>query len=368
MSLFTNPVSVGLLLLSFTSVNAVACPQNLKSLTDRQGSLLDLCSLSDRYHDAALSLKSQGVSNPEKIAGIYGPRFINFSTWQEKAPALNYEPAPIYQPAPTTWKYWSKGADWVQAEADRNVYSSEIRNISMDWLTTLHKVAMNKLLEGGAGYLRRGNIIGMTFRTKQAITEPQVKNILNIEYPKVDRSGPLLKWTATMCYEEQSEDYKKQNPIDNVSFLYKDWPEQDSSKFFLAADGQRRQCGYITYSSKEEFENQLKLWIKFVNQSVNELVKEDNTLDPIAVAAKAQRWFVATHPFIDGNGRMSRYVMDYIFKSLGLPAPILKDMDNDMYFSETEWAQEVAKGLEYTVSFMEMCAKDVKAGGCNVVQ
>lgn len=58
--------------------------------------------------------------------------------------------------------------------------------------------------------------------------------------------------------------------------------------------------------------------------------------------------------------------MDYFTKSLGLPAPILKDQNEDIYQSPESWARQVGKGVEYAVRFAEYCASGGDKG-CNIV-
>lgn len=43
-----------------------------------------------------------------------------------------------------------------------------------------------------------------------------------------------------------------------------------------------------------------------------EWLHEDHKIDPILIAAIAHLWFVTIHPFSDGNGRLSRTIMDML--------------------------------------------------------
>lgn len=66
--------------------------------------------------------------------------------------------------------------------------------------------------------------------------------------------------------------------------------------------------------------------------------------DPIAVAADAQREFVSIHPFLDGNGRMSRLVMDYALARSGLEPSVVRDPNMDTALSPSAWREEVRLG------------------------
>lgn len=72
------------------------------------------------------------------------------------------------------------------------------------------------------------------------------------------------------------------------------------------------------------------------------------TGDPAAFAAEAQRRLVSIHPFADGNGRVSRLVMDHALQGEGLPPALLRDVDLDYMVSADAWADEVRDGVMET--------------------
>jgi Fic family protein len=73
---------------------------------------------------------------------------------------------------------------------------------------------------------------------------------------------------------------------------------------------------------------------------------------------------VVIHPFTDGNGRTSRFVMDFILQSYGLPTPVLDTMDDDVYVNEDEWAAEVKQGLENTIVRIKECIDQADKPQC----
>ena len=67
--------------------------------------------------------------------------------------------------------------------------------------------------------------------------------------------------------------------------------------------------------------------------------------DPVVFAAEAQRRLVSIHPFADGNGRLSRLVMDHALQVEGLPPSLLRDPDLDYMVTSEVWAEEVRRGV-----------------------
>lgn len=70
--------------------------------------------------------------------------------------------------------------------------------------------------------------------------------------------------------------------------------------------------------------------------------------NPVAFAAEAQQRLISIHPFEDGNGRVSRLIMDHALQSEGLPPALLRDVDMDFMVSPAAWADEVRHGVMTT--------------------
>lgn len=60
---------------------------------------------------------------------------------------------------------------------------------------------------------------------------------------------------------------------------------------------------------------------------------EENGIHPVTLAAMMHYKFVRIHPFDDGNGRVSRLLMNYILLRSGLPPAIIKSEDKANYLS-----------------------------------
>ena len=58
-----------------------------------------------------------------------------------------------------------------------------------------------------------------------------------------------------------------------------------------------------------------------------------NELHPLAIAAIFHYRFVAIHPFDDGNGRMSRLLMNLILMQYGYPPVVIKQEERNLYYN-----------------------------------
>lgn len=76
-----------------------------------------------------------------------------------------------------------------------------------------------------------------------------------------------------------------------------------------------------------------------VKNFYNDLKWRKNTMNPLEYAAWTHAEFVRIHPFIDGNGRTSRLLMNYQLMSAGfLPVSIAKENRLDYYNALEEYA------------------------------
>ena len=63
------------------------------------------------------------------------------------------------------------------------------------------------------------------------------------------------------------------------------------------------------------------------------------TDDAILVAAAAHTWFVTIHPFVDGNGRVGRLLLNLILMRYGYPIAIITKADRSRYYDSLEISQ-----------------------------
>lgn len=83
---------------------------------------------------------------------------------------------------------------------------------------------------------------------------------------------------------------------------------------------------------------------------MNELthwLKKSHKLHPVEQAAEAHYQLVTIHPFIDGNGRTARLLMNMILMMKGYPIAVIRKRDRLAYISSLEKAQTGGPKDEY---------------------
>ncbi len=348
---------------SGTTVQCSSFLRKVPTSTYLPESSTNLCDLSLRYHRVRYQLVRKGVSNPDLIANVFGPRFIERADWEqvlEKSQGPVVNPAEIYEPAPETWDTWARAAINVMIRANQNLATQVLPLYSLEQIQELNA---RSSLGPSSGALRQASQeIGRAMEKRYAIDDKQVKAIEGFEIPE------LIGWRNTQCLEERPASFQKKYRKD--LYHYSDpalWPVTKNPDQAYEADGKRHRCGYITYPDAPALPKLLDRWIQETNSQIGSLATSTKPQDPILLAARAQRWLVAIHPFDGGNGRTSRLVMDEVLMSLGLPAPILREMNHDLGHTEEEWAREVGSGIVRALEALEACEKDLTAKGCNEV-
>ena len=80
----------------------------------------------------------------------------------------------------------------------------------------------------------------------------------------------------------------------------------------------------------------------FVESEINTLINYYNSssLHPILKAALFKACFIKIHPFRDGNGRLSRMLLNYMLVRNGIPTVTIRGTDKDFYFYALDEAIE----------------------------
>lgn len=360
---------------------AVSCPPALRGivspyLSENGG---DLCAFADRYKEAKRRLEERSV-NPVRIADVRAPRFISMDRWKSHTAGgfmrpSSFDPRFIYdvdaQPRGSVWAGWDRAAFQVDGLAIHVARLSE-RGYTTPYkfdpneIRRIHAITLGAAEPRIAGQFRSGAVLGNETRKRSAPTIEQIQVVTADNYPSDMRPGEgLVTFTPTGCIDDVPLWERGRIVGAERTFRYDLLPpalhpfrdEENPNKL--------KRCGYYTYAHPNEVGPELAKLARDTTQRMSQLLSGHGArnpgVDPIYVAARTQRWFVSIHPFNGGNGRTSRFLMDYILQSVGLPAPTLENTMEDMLTAEREWARKLGQGMERVVRVLEACAAKLES-------
>lgn len=339
---------------------AFACPASVARIHTKSLGGVSLCEVIDRYESVRGRLIALG-KDPLRIANATAPRFIDAEHWLRVAAEKNYNPWFVYDPAPMTWEKWENSRALLDLRASENRRRQKPALLSVQFLLKLHTQQMFGLLKE-TGIFRKVDDIGLAVQRKKALTRSDLE-VLRMNANAGAGAIPSVGWVQTGCYEDIDPSLSKEKPtLDEL--MIATFPLEPKS--FLDANGVEKECGYLTYPEKEHVPALFRRWLMDLNSRTLRMSRGES-IDPFITVARAQKRFIAIHPFEDGNGRMSRFVVDYLLQSLGLPPPLLTDFDRDLFTTEEEWAEAIGKGVLRALETLESCALDHGRPGCQTV-
>ena len=110
----------------------------------------------------------------------------------------------------------------------------------------------------------------------------------------------------------------------------------------------------ITFANVPEIPKRLGEFFSWIN-------KYDKKENPVEFACLAHYKFVSIHPFADGNGRISRLIMNYILYRYDYPLLLIKNTDRKAYFKALEKSQLEGNDIHFKKWFMKYYIKANKA-------
>lgn len=179
----------------------------------------------------------------------------------------------------------------------------------------------------------------------------------------------IKEWAADTETPLTEQDIKNLNQIILVQPFWKDaiTPDGQPTRRQITVGNYKTQPNSVRLPNGELFEYTAPQEVPIQMQELMEWYRDEQTaLHPVTLAAMFHYKFVCIHPFDDGNGRVSRLLMNYVLLAHKLPPVVIKSSDKQNYLhalhlADTEQYEAFIRYIaEQVVSSLEMAIKAAK--------
>ncbi|WP_315038691.1 Fic family protein [Capnocytophaga sputigena] len=179
----------------------------------------------------------------------------------------------------------------------------------------------------------------------------------------------IKEWAADTETPLTEQDIKNLNQIILVQPFWKDaiTPDGQPTRRQITVGNYKTQPNSVLLSNGELFEYTAPQEVPIQMQELIEWYRDEQRgLHPVTLAAMFHYKFVCIHPFDDGNGRVSRLLMNYVLLAHKLPPVVIKSSDKQNYLHALHLADTgqyeafIRYIAEQVVSSLEMAIKAAK--------
>lgn len=228
-----------------------------------------------------------------------------------------------------------KDYDFTQLEAlkkrldalrplDAELYGKLRHKLSVDWTYHSNAIEGNTLTLSETRFFLE---VGLTSKGKPLSEYLEMKNHkYAIDYLEtvVKENKPLTEWLIKELHAmlfERNEDYEIENELgQKVRKNVLPGKYKQDNNYVLLPDGSRKY-----YMDHLKVVDAMQDLIKFYND-------KKKKIHPVILAAELHAQFVSIHPFVDGNGRVARLIMNLVLMQAGYePAIIQNELKQDYY-------------------------------------
>jgi len=326
--------SLSVLIFSTYISSAFACPGFLANHPDE-------CKMHDDYKKLRKEMYQKHGVNVEYLTGYRARRLIEEDKWNESKEENGCHPEKVYDPKPDVWASWEEGAHFLSnLMLDEKLKGKGIK-IDRDFMRdlNLHAVKINimgtlsKLKGSEPGKVREHSlgVPGFVFDcVRDNVKSENVDAVKNFDIfddngdPLVGIIGPALGCPGVDTYS-----------------------------------------GVVSYSYTSSVEGELNKLFKQIGERVTKLShgSTEQEVSPLEMIADFQRWFVAIHPYGDGNGRTSRFLQDYLMAKMGLPFAPSGMLQDDVLLSKEEYRKLFKDTTMETMDMLKSCRREFEEHG-----
>lgn len=179
----------------------------------------------------------------------------------------------------------------------------------------------------------------------------------------------IKEWATDTETPLTEQDIKNLNQIILVQPFWKNaiTPDGQPTRRQITVGNYKTQPNSVRLPNGELFEYTAPQEVPIKMQELMEWYRdEQTTLHPVTLAAMFHYKFVCIHPFDDGNGRVSRLLMNYVLLAHKLPPVVIKSSDKQNYLHALHLADTgqyeafIRYIAEQVVHSLEMAIKAAK--------
>ena len=179
----------------------------------------------------------------------------------------------------------------------------------------------------------------------------------------------IKEWAADTQMPLTEKDIRELNQIILVQPFWKNaiTPDGQPTRRQITVGNYKTQPNSVRLPNGELFEYTAPQEVPIQMQALMEWYRdEQTTLHPVTLAAMFHYKFVRIHPFDDGNGRISRLLMNYVLLAHKLPPVVIKSSDKQNYLHALHLADTgqyeafIRYIAQQVVSSLEMAIKAAK--------
>ena len=179
----------------------------------------------------------------------------------------------------------------------------------------------------------------------------------------------IKEWATDTETPLTEQDIKNLNQIILVQPFWKDaiTPDGQPTRRQITVGNYKTQPNSVRLPNGELFEYTAPQEVPIQMQALMEWYRDEQTaLHPVTLAAMFHYKFVCIHPFDDGNGRVSRLLMNYVLLAHKLPPVVIKSSDKQNYLHALHLADTgqyeafIRYIAEQVVRSLEMAIKAAK--------
>jgi filamentation induced by cAMP protein fic len=179
----------------------------------------------------------------------------------------------------------------------------------------------------------------------------------------------IKEWATDTETPLTEQDIKNLNQIILVQPFWKDaiTPDGQPTRRQITVGNYKTQPNSVRLPNGELFEYTAPQEVPIQMREFMEWYRDEQTaLHPVTLAAMFHYKFVCIHPFDDGNGRVSRLLMNYVLLAHKLPPVVIKSSDKQNYLHALHLADTgqykafIRYIAEQVVSSLEMAIKAAK--------